>query len=119
MTDSVTTYLIGFVLSLLLTLAAYALLALHVANHHAWPSHAFIIPAVLLLALIQLLVQAVFFLHLSFAPEARLQLVLSAGAFAVVLILVGGSIWIMQHLNERMLSDQPAMQQYMDSQSGL
>ncbi len=57
-------YITGFILSILLTLAAYILVSQHVAGHHAFLTHKFLITVVLALAMVQLVVQLVFFLHI-------------------------------------------------------
>lgn len=116
---SLTIYVVGFVLSLLCTLAAFSVVWLHLTSGHSWPPHTFIIPAILLLALLQCAVQLICFLHLTEGSDARERTFSLGVAALVVFILVSGSLWIMTHLNARMMQDSGAMQQYMDSQSGL
>ena len=112
-------YTIGFFLSLLLTLAAYALVELHLSNHHEWPPHSFIIPAIILFALVQFAVQVIFFLHVGGSAASRDRLVVLCFAVLVVLILVSGSLWIMLTLNGRMMPSEAQMTQYMDNQQGI
>src|SRR5665213_3266965 len=77
-------YAIGFVLSLLLTFAAYYLTMLTV--HSAMQSDAFII-AVLVLACAQFVVQVICFLHLGGGSASRDKvIVLSCTAFIVLIL---------------------------------
>ena len=93
------TYLIGYVLSLGLTGTAFWLVHKHVATDHAFPTDTFMFWALSALALTQLFVQLVFFLHLDRESKPRWNNVVLGFAAIVVVILVGGSIWIMTNLN--------------------
>lgn len=110
-------YFVGFILSVVLTLVAFAVVWLHVVSGHGWPLHELIIPAILVLTLLQSGVQLYYFLHLGEGSAARERVWALAVATLVVGILVVGSFWIMTHLNSRMNPAQ--MQMYMNSQSGL
>ncbi len=110
-------YLIGFILSLALTLAAYVVVQIHVASEHSIISHAVLIPTIFALAFVQLAVQPFYFLHLSFTAGAgRWKAAMFVSTFALVLLVVVGSLWIMNHLNYNMT---PArVNQYMQDQQG-
>ena len=86
-------YLTGFILSVILTLAAY----FAVTNH---ASNALLI--ILALAVVQLVVQLVFFLHLNQGSDRHWNLTVFFSTVSIILILVIGSIWIMNHLNYNM-----------------
>ena len=88
-----TTYTIGFVLSIGLTIAAYVLVANNVL------SGSVLIASILGLAVIQLFVQLVFFLHLGRESKPRWNLMAFLFMLLVLLIVVFGSLWIMSHLN--------------------
>jgi len=90
---SVLTYSLGFSLSLLLTLGAYWLASQQLTT--GWG----LIFALAALAVTQLFVQLVFFLHLGKESKPRWNLVVFAFAAMVVLILVFGSLWIMRNLD--------------------
>jgi cytochrome o ubiquinol oxidase operon protein cyoD len=90
---SLKSYTIGFVLSILFTLFAYFL----VVNQTL--SATTIMVAILVLAITQMLVQLVFFLHLGQESKPRWNLIVLLFALLVVLIVVIGSIWIMNNLN--------------------
>lgn len=99
-------YVAGFVLSLLLTLTAYWLVLQHKNSHQPLFSHRFLIITIIVLAVTQLFVQLVFFLHLDSESRPRWNLLVTSLAAIVVLILVLGSLWIMNNLNYHM--DSPA-----------
>ena len=86
-------YVVGFSLSILLTLAAYFL----VANRLL--SGGVLIAAVIGLALVQLAVQLIFFLHLGQESKPRWNLAVFLGTVSIILIIVIGSLWIMNNLN--------------------
>lgn len=92
-------YAIGFLLSLCLTASAYALVERHAFTHHTVPTHSVAIGLLLLLAVIQLAVQLVFFLHIDRESRPRWRTVSFLFAALVVCIVVIGSLWIMGHLN--------------------
>jgi cytochrome o ubiquinol oxidase operon protein cyoD len=96
---TLTTYIVGFLLSLELTIAAYLLVSRHVHSHHAAFSHKYLIAMLIGLAVSQLMVQLVFFLHLSRESKPRWNLTVFSFAILVVLIVVIGSLWIMNNLN--------------------
>ena len=92
-------YSIGFGLSIILTIAAYMLVNRHTSSHHAIYSDSILTFAVIGLALLQLAVQLICFLHLGRESKPRWNLIVMSFAILVVLILVMGSLWIMQNLN--------------------
>lgn len=92
-------YIAGFVLSLGLTLTAYLLVWRHVHSHHTVFSDSFLNIAVAVLALLQLIVQLLFFLHLGRESKPRWNLTVLSFAALVVGIVVLGSLWIMDNLN--------------------
>jgi cytochrome o ubiquinol oxidase operon protein cyoD len=92
------TYILGFALSIILTLIAFGLVFWHEANGHEFPSHEVILPVLIALAIIQLFVQLIFFLHIGKGERSRWNLMVLIFAALIVVILVGGSLWIMQNL---------------------
>jgi cytochrome o ubiquinol oxidase operon protein cyoD len=93
------TYISGFLLSLTLTLVAFGLVKRHLDNNHLTPSDGFMLVALAVLAVIQLFVQLTFFLHLDRESKPWWNSTVLAFAVTVVVILVGGSIWIMANLD--------------------
>lgn len=90
-------YITGFLLSLGLTLAAYFAVVNHVALT-LW--------VITGLAMVQLVVQLIFFLHLGQGEDGRWNFAVFLSTVGIVFILVIGTIWIMNHLNYNMMSDQ-------------
>ena len=96
------TYIIGFVLSIILTLAAYIPVKLDSSAHKGVSSQFGIIVFILVLAFIQLIVQMLFFLHMGTETKPRWKLGVFISFFGIILTVVVASIWIMQHLNYNM-----------------
>jgi cytochrome o ubiquinol oxidase subunit IV len=109
-------YIVGFVSSILLTLAAYVLVLIHVNAEHGIISHEVLIPLILILAVAQLIVQLFSFLHLGSGSGKGWKIGALVSTIILVLIIVLGSLWIMQHLNYNMTPDQ--MNQYIQNQQG-
>lgn len=86
-------YVIGFVSSLILTLDAYVLVRHKLL--HGWT----LICAIITLAAVQLVLQLIFFLHLSHGPKPRWQAIVFWFMILVVVILGAGSVWIMQNMD--------------------
>jgi cytochrome o ubiquinol oxidase operon protein cyoD len=112
------TYVGGFLLSLLLTLTAYFLVQRHVSSDHAAISHGVLVFMIISLALIQMLVQLKYFLHVDNERKPRWNLTVMLFAATVLLIIVGGSLWIMNNLNYHMDS-QNEINKYIRSQGDL
>ena len=117
--DNKKTYVIGFALSIILTLIAFGLVNTHVAHHHTFPSDNFMVVSLLTLAVVQLFVQMVFFLHIRRGDKPRWNVWAFAFAVTVVAILVIGSMWIMANLNYRMSYSPSQVKQYLKNQDGL
>lgn len=107
-------YVAGFALSIALTLGAYFLVQIHVGSGHTTPSDSVIGPLLLGLAVLQLIVQVFFFLHLGAEEGTRWKLGAFLATLGLVLIVVTASVWIMGHLNYNMTPMQ--INQYMQSQ---
>ena len=90
-------YLIGFALATLLTCISFYL----ARSTLVWaPS----IPiALTVLAIAQVGVHIVFFLHMTSGPDNVNNLMALAFGLLIVVVLVFGSLWIMTHLNHAMI----------------
>lgn len=89
------TYLTGFVLALVLTLAPFALVAWSSARART------VLYVIGVLALIQIVVHFRCFLHIGLQRKREdLLLILFSGLLLV--IMIGGTIWIMTSLAQRM-----------------
>lgn len=93
-------YIIGFVLSILLTIAAFVLIEKRLLTTD---SQLYI--AVAALAVIQLIVQVICFLRLNAkSVDGRWDLIAFIFTILVIGILVSGSLWIMYNLNYNMMN---------------
>ena len=107
---SIRPYVIGFVLAVVLTLSAYSAVV-----YHVWTG--VILTGVIMgLAVLQLIVQLVFFLHFGRGQDARWNMAAFFFMLIVLTILVAGSLWIMYSLNYNMMPSSK-MNTYMQSQS--
>lgn len=113
---SLATYVAGFSLSVALSAAAFALVWAYQASEGLVFSRGLLLGFLALLAVSQIWVQVLFFLHMS--TERRLQMNVYAGVFTVfvVLCLVIGSIWIMQNLDYNMMPQHTT--EYMQDKEG-
>jgi cytochrome o ubiquinol oxidase subunit IV len=111
------TYLTGFVLSLALTMTAYLAVRHHIGTHHTFPTDDVTVAILSSLAIAQLFAQLVFFLHLNRESRPRWNFVVFAFMALVLVIIVGGSLWIMSNLNYHQTSQQ-ASQYLKDQESG-
>lgn len=109
---SYTSYIVGFVLSIFATLAAYFLVVNHVFDMQM------LVYSVIVIAVVQLVVQVIFFLHVGARSGWRLATLLFA--VLIVLVIVIGSLWIMQNLDYNMMHMSPEeMQIYMKQNEGI
>ncbi len=90
--------IIGFVASLLLTLSAYWILV----SPESFSAKTTIV-TLLILAVLQGAVQAVCFLHLSMEKKARWNFAIFVSTISIIIVIIIGSIWIMNHLNYNMM----------------
>jgi cytochrome o ubiquinol oxidase operon protein cyoD len=95
--EGVDSYLIGLGLATLLTIVSFFI----ARTTLVWtPS----IPVALaVLAIAQMGVHLVFFLHITTGPDNVNNVLALAFGVLIVLLLIAGSLWIMAHLNENMM----------------
>jgi len=109
-TANLYSYVLGFMLSVILTIWAYL-----ATTHHAF-SRWWLVAALFILATAQFVVQIVYFLHLGQEARPRWKRLLLIAMITFVLILVLGSVWIMYNLNYHMTQDQ--IHHYLQTQDG-
>lgn len=112
-------YVSGFVLSIVLTMAAYVVVQAHLGAGKQVLAQPTVLITILSFAVAQLAVQLWFFLHLG--EEARPHWRFTALLFAIsfVLIVVVGSIWIMANLDYHGHQTQKQINTYIKSQDDL
>ena|SRR3989344_4851901 len=99
-------YLLGYIISISLTLGAYIPVRMHFSSAHRVFSHEILIGTILTLAVAQMLVQLIFFLHMGREQKPRWNLAAFLSTVSIVLVIVIGSLWIMGHLNYNMTPQQ-------------
>jgi cytochrome o ubiquinol oxidase operon protein cyoD len=113
-------YLTGYIFSLVLTFEAYFLVRRHDNSHHSIYSHNFLVATIMGLAIVQLFVQLIYFLHLDKEPKPRIKLAALLFAAVTIIIVVFGSIWIMENLDYHHGNrTQTEINKYIRSQSDL
>lgn len=98
------TYTTGFLLSLLCTGMAFALVQSYLNSGYAVPSHTTLLPVLVVLAFSQLVVQLVFFLHFGKESKPWNRFVFGFMLFIVICIM-GGSFWIMTNLQHGQMQE--------------
>ena len=94
---SLKSYLTGFVLSLILTAIPFALVM-----SGTWSSAA-TIAGIFSAGLVQILVHLHYFLHLDTSSAARWNVLAMIFTLLIMVLFVGGTLWIMYSLYHRMM----------------
>ncbi len=94
---SLKSYLTGFILSLILTAIPFSLVM-----SGAWSPHT-ILAGIFGAGVVQILVHLHYFLHLDTSSAARWNVLALIFTFLIMVLFVGGSLWIMHNLNYRMM----------------
>jgi cytochrome o ubiquinol oxidase subunit IV len=98
-------YLIGLALAVLLTVVSFYVVSTHLIWGPAIPI------ALVVLAVAQIGVHLVFFLHITTDPDNTNNVLALAFGVLIVALIIGGSLWIMDHLNQRMMLPMDQMMQ--------
>jgi cytochrome o ubiquinol oxidase operon protein cyoD len=99
-----TGYLIGLGLAALITVVAFFISGTSLVWQPSIPIALFV------LAIAQMGVHLVFFLHITTGPDNVNNLLALAFGVLIVLLLIVGSLWIMSHLNHNMMPMDRIMQ---------
>lgn len=99
-------YTIGFILSAVLTIIPFALVMTGVLSPGVTAA------IVMGLAIVQIVVQVIYFLHLHPKSEGGWNLLAMLFTLVILVIVISGSLWVMHHLNSNMMPahDMEAMQ---------
>lgn len=98
------TYVLGLGLATLLTIASFWVAKTHLIYDPGIPM------ALATLAVAQMGIHLVFFLHLTTAPDNTNNILALAFGLLIVGLVIFGSVWIMAHLNHNMMPMQQLMQ---------
>ena len=96
---SVKSYLVGFVLSVILTAIPFGLVMNQ--GHHGFGAET-VLAAILLLAVVQVFVHIVYFLHMDRSAEQRWNVLAFSFTILILVIVVAGSVWIMHNATSNM-----------------
>jgi cytochrome o ubiquinol oxidase subunit IV len=94
---TIKSYTVGLLLCVALTLASFGAVMTDLVPHEMRMG------AIVTLAVAQLLVQLVYFLHLGTAKDQRENTVVFIATGAIIAILVAGSLWVMHNANINMM----------------
>jgi cytochrome o ubiquinol oxidase operon protein cyoD len=95
---SLKSYLTGFVLALILTAIAFALVM-----RRGTLSSGVILAGIFVAGIVQILVHLHYFLHLDTSSAARWNVLALVFTLLIMILFVGGTLWIMYTLNYRMM----------------
>ena len=97
-------YVIGFALAVFLTVLSFVISRTGLVWEPSIPV------ALAVLAIAQMGVHLVFFLHIGTGPDSTNNVMALAFGVLIVLLVMSGSLWIMSHLNHNMLPMDKIMQ---------
>ncbi len=93
---SIRSYVIGFILSLVLTVIPYYMVTREVS------AGAVLLLIILGIAIVQMFIQLFFFLHLGRGPKPLYNIIFSAGTGGLIVMVIGASLLIMDNLYRNM-----------------
>jgi cytochrome o ubiquinol oxidase operon protein cyoD len=97
-------YLVGLGLAILLTATSFFVAGTDLVWQPSIPV------AIIVLAIAQMGVHLVFFLHITTGPDNSNNVLALAFGLLIVFLVIGGSLWIMANLNHNMLPMDQLMQ---------
>ncbi|MGF6768113.1 cytochrome o ubiquinol oxidase operon protein cyoD [Paraburkholderia sp. GAS199] len=97
---SVKSYVVGMVLSLVLTFASFGVVMMHLLPRSMG------LTAVVVLCVVQLVVQLVFFLHLGSSADQRANTGIFICTGLLIAIIIAGSLWVIHNANVNMMPTQ-------------
>ncbi len=99
---SFSSYMIGFVLSVILTAIPFALVMTGALAKDTT------IVIILAMAVVQILVHMVYFLHMNMKVEGGWSMLALIFTIVFVVVTLAGSIWVLYHVNANMMPMMPA-----------
>jgi cytochrome o ubiquinol oxidase subunit IV len=101
--EGVRSYLLGLAIAIVLTLASFWVARTHIIYGPSIPV------ALVALAIAQMGIHLVFFLHITTAADNTNNVLALAFGMLIVFVLVFGTAWVMAHMNHNMMSMQAPM----------
>ncbi len=102
--DGVSGYVVGLCLATLLTIVSFFVASTTLVWAPSIPIALFV------LAIAQMGVHLIFFLHITTGPDGLNNVMALAFGVLIVFLLIAGSLWIMSHLNHNMPNMDKIMQ---------
>jgi cytochrome o ubiquinol oxidase operon protein cyoD len=97
-------YVVGLALAVLLTATSFFVAGTDLVWQPSIPV------AIIVLAIAQMGVHLVFFLHITTGADNTNNVMALAFGLLIVFLVIGGSLWIMDHLNQNMMPMDQLMQ---------
>ena len=97
-------YCVGFGLAVLMTATSFFIAGTDLVWQPSIPV------AIIVLAIAQMGVHLVFFLHITTGADNSNNVLALAFGLLIVFLVIGGSLWIMDHLNQNMMPMDQIMQ---------
>ncbi len=97
-------YVVGLALAVLLTATSFFIAGTNLVWQPSIPI------AIIVLAIAQMGVHLVFFLHITTGPDNTNNVMALAFGLLIVLLVISGSLWIMANLNQNMMPMDQIMQ---------
>ena len=97
-------YTVGLLLAVLLTATSFFIAGTDLVWQPSIPV------AIIVLAIAQMGVHLVFFLHITTGADNTNNVLALAFGLLIVFLVIGGSLWIMSHLNQNMMPMDQLMQ---------
>jgi len=94
---STKSYVTGFILSVVLTLASFGVVMSGKVPHDL------MMPGIVVFGVAQLVVQLVYFLHMGTSPSQRGNLAIMLFTLLILAIVVVGSLWVLHNMNVNMM----------------
>ncbi|WP_028219765.1 cytochrome o ubiquinol oxidase subunit IV [Paraburkholderia oxyphila] len=104
---SLKSYMIGTILSLVLTLASFGVVMLHAVPPGTG------LAAIVVLCVAQLVVQLVYFLHIGASRSQRANTGIFVCTAFLIAVIVGLSLWVMHNANVNMMPTQMSIERAM------
>ena len=101
--EGVRSYVLGLAIAIVLTIASFWVARTHIIYGPSIPV------ALVALAIAQMGIHLVFFLHITTAPDNTNNVLALAFGMLIVFVLVFGTAWVMVHMNHNMMSMQAPM----------
>ena len=97
-------YLVGLALAILLTATSFFVAGTNLVWQPSIPV------AIIVLAIAQMGVHLVFFLHITTGADNTNNVMALAFGLLIIFLVIGGSLWIMDHMNQNMMPMDQIMQ---------